>query len=277
MPSAPRCARARRFFRQLDVRFDPDRRAVQRDRRQRDVARRAIARRRGACSIAPRARPATSGGGSIEHLAGRSVHREQRARRESRRWRAARRRPPAGGSIAPGSRCDTSSCPASVTKPASRCRSSCAISDGLSSSATRTSGPSTSRNRSSGSPPARRFMHRRPTTSATSPLRSRRYGSSILSNSAETSSSARCERGLGVEPLGADDRRGAIDQHRIVEHQPLRVEQVGVLGAGGGRDALLDVARSARARCAARRVEPLELAVDAPLGDAEAQVGASRA
>ena len=57
----------------------------------------------------------------------------------------------------------------------------------------------------------------------------------------------------------ANDRRGPLDQHRIVEHQQLRVEQVGVVGAGGRRDALLDVLELL-ARLRARGIEPLELA-----------------
>ena len=49
------------------------------------------------------------------------------------------------------------------------------------------------------------------------------------------------QRRFGVEAFHPDDRRGAIDQHRIVEHQQLRVEQVGVLGAGGRGDPFLQV------------------------------------
>ena len=40
------------------------------------------------------------------------------------------------------------------------------------------------------------------------------------------------QRRLGVQPLGPDRLRRAPDEHRVVEHQELRVEEVGVLGAG---------------------------------------------
>src|SRR5262249_19434156 len=76
---------------------------------------------------------------------------------------------------------------------------------------------------------------------------------------------------LRVQALVADDSRRAIDEHRIVEHQELRVEEVRVLGPERGADSLLDVLDLA-ARPAARGVEPLELGLDAALRDAEAQV-----
>ena len=66
------------------------------------------------------------------------------------------------------------------------------------------------------------------------------------------------ERGLRVEPLGANDRRGALDQHRVVEHQDLRVEQVGMVGASGGRNAGFDVFEL-HARLRAGGIKPLEL------------------
>ena len=40
------------------------------------------------------------------------------------------------------------------------------------------------------------------------------------------------QRRVGVQALGADDVGRALDQHRVVEHQQLGVEEVGVLGAG---------------------------------------------
>ena len=69
------------------------------------------------------------------------------------------------------------------------------------------------------------------------------------------------QRRRGVELLGADDLRRAIDQHRVVEHQELRVEQVGVLGADGFRDAVPDLLELG-ARSLARFAEPLELPGD---------------
>ncbi len=65
--------------------------------------------------------------------------------------------------------------PVSLANPWIFRQSTCAAIDGVSSSATRTESLSTSRNRSAPSPLARpRFMRSLPTTSATSPRRSRR-------------------------------------------------------------------------------------------------------
>ena len=76
---------------------------------------------------------------------------------------------------------------------------------------------------------------------------------------AEICSQRALQRRLGVQPLVADDRRGALDQHRVVEHQQLRVEQVGVVGAGRVGDPRLDVL-DLLARSRPRLLQPLELA-----------------
>ena len=163
-----------------------------------------------------------------------------------------------------------------MTNAASRWKSSCAISDGLSSSATSTSGPSTSRNRSSGSPSAAQVHAQAADDVGDVPLALAQVGIVDLVEERRHFVERALQRRLGVQPLVADDRGGAIDQHRIVEHQQLRVEQIGVLGAGGGGDALLDVL-DLHARLRARGVEPRQLVADAALGNAEAQVGACRA
>ena len=69
------------------------------------------------------------------------------------------------------------------------------------------------------------------------------------------------QRRFGVQPLVADDRRCPLDQHRVVEHQELGVEQIGVILAGDARDPRLDVLQLF-ARSGAGRVEPLEFAPD---------------
>ena len=79
------------------------------------------------------------------------------------------------------------------------------------------------------------------------------------------------ERGLGVQPFAADRVGRAPDEHRVVEHQQLRVEEIGVLGAGGGGDARLDLL-DLLAGAHPGGVEPLELALDEPGGHAEPDV-----
>ena len=66
---------------------------------------------------------------------------------------------------------------------------------------------------------------RGPTRSATSPLRSRRYGSSIASNSCAELVERALDRPLGVDALARGRCAAARPtQHRVVEHQQLRVE-----------------------------------------------------
>ncbi len=84
------------------------------------------------------------------------------------------------------------------------------------------------------------------------------------------------ERGRGVQPVGADDLDGAIHEHRVVEHEPLGLEDVGVIGAGGVGDPLLDL-RDLDARVIARGVQARNFPFDASLRDAKAQfAGAPR-
>jgi hypothetical protein len=73
-----------------------------------------------------------------------------------------------------------------------------------------------------------------------------------------------------VQPLLTDDRGGAIDQHRIVEHQELRVEQVGMAAARGASHPVLDFPELLPRR-GARVVEPLQLVKNERLRYAEAQ------
>ena len=79
------------------------------------------------------------------------------------------------------------------------------------------------------------------------------------------------ERGGGVQALAADDRLRPRDQHRVVEHQELRVEEVRVLGAGGLRDAGLDLFELG-AGPRPRLVQARDLAVHAAGRDAEPEV-----
>ncbi len=63
----------------------------------------------------------------------------------------------------------------------------------------------------------------------------------------EMCSSARCSADSAFSRSVADGVRGAPDEHRIVEHQELGVEEIRVLGAGRRGDAGLDLLESARA------------------------------
>ena len=71
------------------------------------------------------------------------------------------------------------------------------------------------------------------------------------------------ERGFGVQPFAADRVRRAPDQHRVVEHQQLCIEEIGVLDTRGRGDARLDLLDLCAGTCAGG-VEPLELALDEP-------------
>ena len=164
-----------------------------------------------------------------------------------------------------GSRCDTCGCrrrsrsrgpassrPARPPTASARRRSS-------------THGASSSRSRSRAATlPWRRFMRSRPTTSATSPLRSRRYGSSTSSNTRSISSNACCTAHSALTRSSRTSGRRAADQHRVVEHQQLRVEERREVRAGPSR-----CARGCRSSCSRDRsrgsLEPRDLALD-PLG-----------
>ena len=73
----------------------------------------------------------------------------------------------------------------------------------------------------------------------------------------------------GVDALGADDLLGPADQHRVVEHQDLRVEQRRQLAAGPLREARADVLQLLP-RLVARALQRLHFPVDAIRRDREA-------
>src|SRR5439155_5261817 len=77
--------------------------------------------------------------------------------------------------------------------------------------------------------------------------------------------------GLRVQTLLTDDRAGAIHEHRVVEHQQLRVEHVRVFGPCRGGDPRLDLG-DLLARSGPRRVETLDLPGDVPFGHAKPPV-----
>ena len=122
--------------------------------------------------------------------------------------------------------------PASVANACTRVQSSCAATEAVSSSAISTDGPSIWLSSSFGPfAPCRRLSRRRPATSATSFSRSRRYGILHRHEDVVQLLVGAMHRPGGVDALVADDRLGAPDQHRVVEHQQLRVEQRRQLGA----------------------------------------------
>ena len=73
--------------------------------------------------------------------------------------------------------------------------------------------------------PRRRFIRSRPTRSATSPLRSRRYGSATSSKTALNSSNTCCTAHSALTRCSRTMSAARGTQHRIVEHQQLRVEE----------------------------------------------------
>ena len=128
-----------------------------------------------------------------------------------------------------------------------RCQSSCAITDGVSSSATRTRGASRSLNNSSGSPPAAQVHAQAADDVADISLPLAKVGILRLIEERGDLVQRPLERRAGVEALRADDVGRRLDQHGVVEHQQLRVEQIGVFGAGRRGDALADLLAAARA------------------------------
>ncbi len=79
------------------------------------------------------------------------------------------------------------------------------------------------------------------------------------------------QRGLGVQAPRQDDVARAIDEHRVVQHEQLRVEEVGVLASRAAGDARLDVL-DLGARARARLVEALQLARHERFGHDEPDV-----
>ena len=122
--------------------------------------------------------------------------------------------------------------PASVAKPRIRVQSSCATTDGVSSSAMSTHGVSRSWSRSRAPPfPSRRFIRSRPATSCRSPLRSWRYGILDVVEDRRDLVQRALDRPFGVDALLAEDGGRASDEHRVVQHQELRVEDGGEIRA----------------------------------------------
>ena len=192
--------------------------------------------------------PASSARRIEDHFARVAVDDHQLPRPGPVGWRCAARRPPARRASARGSRCDRCGC---RRRSRSRGPWSSPPAPRSTASARRQSAPTTRRARCSRSrgvdTPWRRFICSRPTRSATSPLRSRRYGSATSSNTALNSwntcwtahsALTRCSRTMSAA-------RGT--QHRIVEHQQLRVEQRRQLRAARCATRAPDVDAAARA------------------------------
>ena len=128
--------------------------------------------------------------------------------------------------------------------------------------------------------PCRRFMRSRPTTSATSPFRSRRYGSATSSNTALSSSKACCTAHSAFTRCVADELCGPGEQHRVVQHQQLRVEQRRQLAAAGLATRSRDARCSCSPRALAGRLQPVHLLLDPrgrhPVRAAPARAGSAR-
>ena len=85
----------------------------------------------------------------------------------------------------------------------------------------------------------------------------------------------RClQRGLGVDPVFRDDFCSPVDQHPVVEHQQLRVEQVGMIVAGAGGDPRLDLCQLLPG-CFASGMKTRDLVRDSPCRHTEADVAAA--
>ncbi len=112
-------------------------------------------------------------------------------------------------------------------------QSICAATDGGRSSATITDFPAVDDSAAALDSPVR-FMRTRPITSWRSPLRSRRRIVGLIEHRAELVARL-LHRPFGVAALAANQLGGARGQHRIVEHQDLRLEQRRRRGAGETR------------------------------------------
>ena len=113
-----------------------------------------------------------------------------------------------------------------------RVQSSCATTDGVSSSAISTHGVSRSCSRSRGAALLVAQVHAQPAGDvvqvALALVQIRivdlvEHGGDFVERALHGP--------LGVDALLHDDRRGAADEHRVVEHQQLRVEDGGEIGA----------------------------------------------
>ena len=149
-----------------------------------------------------------------------------------------------------------------MTTASTRSQSSSAASDGVRSPATSTTGPGSRASEGASALP-RRLSWTRPITSSRSVLRSRRYASRELAEELVEALRHRAQRPLRVHVLVAHERGGAVAQQRVVEHQEVRVEDVGVGRPDLAREALLDRpqlrARRPRARASRRPTSRLDL------------------
>ena len=110
----------------------------------------------------------------------------------------------------------------------------------------------------------------RPTRSATSPLRSRRYGSATSSNTALNSWNTCCTAHSALTRCSRTMSAARGTQHRIVEHQQLGVEERRQLGPRGRATRARMSTSCSRDRLAAL-VEPRELVLEPRRRDLIAQ------
>ena len=126
-------------------------------------------------------------------------------------------------------------------------------------------------NSSSGSPPVAKIHAQTSDDVADVPLSLFQVDIFTLIEHGGDFSKSTLERGSGIQLFGADDLGGTVDEHRIVEHQQLRVEQIRVLGARRFGDPLADVLQLL-ARLLAGLSQQLDFALDARRGNAEAKI-----
>ena len=233
-------ARGRQIVGELDVRVEADAHAVGGrrrppplglDRRRRPVI---VGVVRGARELLRR---------RIEdHLAGACRRSRPAAPPGPARWRCAGRRPPARRAIARESRCDRCGC---RRRWRSRGPSSSPPARRATASARRRSAPTTRRARAAG-----RAASRRPGAGSSAggrpdrrrrPCRSRRYGSATSSNTALNSWNTCWTAHSALTRCSRTIVGGARHQHRVVEHQQLRVEQRRQLRAAAARQRAPDV------------------------------------
>ncbi len=130
----------------------------------------------------------------------------------------------------------------------------------------------------------------RSATKSTSARRSRKYSSAILSKSVLDLPGHAADRPLGVDVVGGDDAVHLVDQHRVAQHQPVRLEDERVVlavaaaravpsapAAGARRGRWRSSSASARCSTSAGRDAQLRRAHPPPVEHEGAPHGQARA
>ena len=191
---------------------------------------------------ARRARSSVSSSGSMMISLAVGVDRDQLAGPDERGWRREARPPRARRASAPESRCDTCGCRRRWRSRARCVQSTCAASDGVSSSAISTDDSSISLQQIARRRGALAQVHPQPADEVGDvALALAQVGIGDLVEDGAEFLEHLLDRPLRVHALLADDRRRPRHEHRVVEHQQLRVEERGQLGSAPPRDTRADV------------------------------------